>query len=175
MNYLNMKMSGKTISNWIQNSFTSELSDLAIVTIRADGMIKNGACVHQGAWSTNATNSIQLLIGALDRTISHLNRGDSRDMKFIAFLGGEKERGVAGHFHALLQFPPKVDKQIFMEKFKYLWSIKASDALKTTLRTSVFAEPIKSREAYAAYCLRIEGTTFNGGSDKVVMSRSLKM
>ena len=168
-------MNKQSIQNWILESFTAQLSELAALTIRADGTMKNGAAIRQSAWSQNATGSIQLLTKALDRTVSHLSRGTNHDMKFVAFVGGENLRNVSGHFHALLQFPANTDKQIFLNRFEYLWSIKASDALKTTLKTSVFAEPIKNREAFSAYCLRYEGTTFGGGSEKVVMSRSLKL
>ena len=163
------------IHQLIRHAFTEDLSEMAVLTIRADGTIKNGACVRQSPWSQNATGSIHLLVHALDRTISHLSRGKNKDMKFVAFFGGEKDSGVIGHFHALLQFPSNVDKVAFIEKFKYLWSIKVSDALKTTLKTSVFAEPIKSQEAYSACCSRYEGATFGGGSEKVVMSRCMKL
>ena len=162
------------VTELIKSAFTEDLSELAVLTIRADGTIKNGACVRQSPWSQNATGSIHLLVHALDRTISHLSRGENKDMKFVAFFGGEKDSGVAGHFHALLQFPSNADKEAFVEKFQKLWSIKVSDALKTTLKTSVYAKPIKSQEAYSAYCSRYEGATFGGGSEKVVMSRSLK-
>lgn len=168
-------MKNQTVKNWIFDSFTSQLSELVTLTIRADGTVKNGAAIRQWAWSQNATGSIQLLTHALDRTVSHLSRGTNQDMKFVAFVGGENIRGVAGHFHALLQFPSNSDKQLFLNKFQYLWSIKASDALKTTLKTSVFSEPIKNKDAFSAYCLRYEGATFGGGSEKVVMSRSLRL
>jgi hypothetical protein len=168
-------MTKNLISDWIQDAFTDNLSEVAALTIRADGTIANGASVRQSAWSQNATGALQLLIGALDRTVSQLSRGENKDLKFVAFMGGDYARGVAGHFHALLQFPSKADKQAFINDFERLWSIKASDALKTTLKTSVYAEPIQSKEAFSAYCQRYEGTTFGGGSEKVVMSRSLRL
>jgi hypothetical protein len=94
---------------------------------------------------------------------------------FVIFTTSIFLAATNAFFHALLQFPSNVDKVAFIEKFKYLWSIKVSDALKTTLKTSVFAEPIKSQEAYSAYCSRYEGATFGGGSEKVVMSRCMKL
>lgn len=168
-------MTNHLISNWIQTTFTDNLNEVAALTIRADGALRNGGAITQSAWSKNATGSIQLLIAALDRTVSQMSRGANKDMKFVAFLGGDYSRGVAGHFHALLQFPACADKQVFINEFDRLWSIKSSQALKSTLKTSVFAEPIKSKAAFTAYCLRYEGTTFGGGSDKVVVSRSLKL
>jgi hypothetical protein len=168
-------MTNHLISNWIQTSFTDDLNEVSALTIRADGTVKNAGAVTQSAWSKSATGAIQLLISALDRTVSQMGRGKNNDMKFVAFLGGDHALGVAGHFHALLQFPACADKQVFINEFDRLWSIKSSQALKSTLKTSVFAEPIKSKEAFTAYCLRYEGTTFGCGSDKVVVSRSLRL
>jgi hypothetical protein len=168
-------MTNQSISQWIQESFTDDLSQIATLTIRADGMIRNGAGIYQSPWSQNATGAIHLLAAALDRTVSHLRRGANKDLRFVPFLGGDQANGVAGHFHALLQYPSSADKQEFIAQFDRLWSVKVSDALKTTLRTSVFAEPLRNKEALAHYCMRFEGTTFGSGSDKVVMSRSLKL
>lgn len=168
-------MTNHLITNWIEASFTDDLNEIAALTIRADGTLKNAGAITQSAWSRNATGSIQLLISALDRTVSQMSRGPNKDMKFVAFLGGDFAFGVAGHFHALLQFPAGADKQDFISEFGRLWSIKSSEALKSSLKTSVYSEPIKSKEAFTAYCLRYEGTTFGSGSDKVVMSRSLRL
>jgi hypothetical protein len=168
-------MTHHLITNWIESSFSDDLSKVAALTIRADGTIKNGAAVTQSAWSKNATGAIHLLIVALDRTVSQMSRGTNQDMKFVAFLGGDYSRGVAGHFHALLQFPASANPQEFINDFEHLWDKKASEALKSTLKTSVHAEPIQSKEAFTAYCLRYEGTTFGSGTEKVVVSRSLKL
>jgi hypothetical protein len=168
-------MTNHLITNWIQTSFTDDLNEIAALTIRADGTLRNAGAITQSAWSKNATGAIQLLISALDRTVLQISRGANKDMKFVAFLGGDHALGVAGHFHALLQFPARADKQVFINEFDRLWSIKSSEALKSTLKTSVFAEPIKSKEAFTVYCLRYEGTTLASGSDKVVMSRSLRL
>jgi hypothetical protein len=164
-----------SITPWILNAFTDDLDQVAALTIRADGTITNGANARQSAWSKSPTGSLYLLTGALDRTVSQLGRGEHKDLKFVAFFGGDTSRGVFGHFHAFLQYPQKADRDEFIDHFKRLWSIKASNALKTTLNTSVFVERIQSKAAFADYCQRYEGTTFGGGSEKVVMSRSLKM
>ena len=161
------------LSEWVRDTFSENLSEVATVTIRADGTILNGAGVRQSAWSQNATGSINLLVKALDRTVSQLSRGKYKDIKFFVFLGGEKRLGVAGHFHAIVQFPSNADKQEFMCDFDRLWSKKVSEALKATLKTSVFFEPIVSKEVFSNYCSRYEGPTFGRGFDKVVISRSL--
>jgi hypothetical protein len=168
-------MKNHYIANWIESSFTDDLSKVFAMTIRADGTIKNGGAITQSAWSKNATGSIQLLISALDRTVSQMSRGANKDMKFVAFHGGDYARGVAGHFHALLQFPACANPQEFINDFDQVWKKKVSEALKSTLRTSVHAEPIQNREAFTAYCSRYEGTTFGSGAEKVVVSRSLKL
>lgn len=168
-------MTNHLISNWIQTSFTDNLNEVAALTIRADGTVKNAGAINQSAWSKNATSAIQLLISALDRTVSQMSRGKNNDMKFVAFLGGDYARGVAGHFHALLQYPASANPQEFINDFDHVWKKKASEALKSTLRTSVHAEPIQNKEAFTAYCLRYEGTTFGSGAEKVVVSRALKL
>lgn len=166
-------MNHKHISQWIKETFSENLSEVVVVTLRADGTVLNGAAVSQSAWSQNATGSLNLLIKALDRTVSQLGRGKYKDMKFVGFLGGEKSLGVAGHFHGVLQFPSKADKQEFMCDFERLWSNKVANALKATLKTSVYFEPIESETQFTNYCSRYEGPTFGRGLDKVVMSRSL--
>jgi hypothetical protein len=168
-------MTNHLISNWIDRSFTDNLEEVAALTIRADGTLKNGAAIRQSAWSKNATGAIYSLVSALDVTVSIMSRGANKDMRFIAFYGGEHDLGVAGHFHALLQYPPNINKPDYISEFHRIWSIKASESLKSTLKTSVYAELILDKRAYTAYCLRDEGTTFGSGSDKVVMSRSLRL
>jgi len=161
------------LSEWVRDTFSENLSEVAVVTLRADGTVINGAAIRQSPWSQNATGSINLLVKALDRTVAQLGRGKYKDMKFVAFLGGEKNLGVAGHFHGVLQFPANAEKQEFMYDFDRLWSMKVSEALKATLKTSVFFEPIVSKEVFSNYCSRYEGPTFSRGLDKVVVSRSL--
>lgn len=168
-------MNNPNITSWILDAFPDNKEEVAVMTIRADGTIPNGSGRRQSPWSKSATGSLHLLIEALDRTVSQLSRGDNKDLKFVAFLGGETAKDVSGHFHALIQYPSKADKAKFIEDFKHLWSVKASNALKAQVKTSVFVEPIKSRAAFADYCQRCEGTTFGRGSDKVVMSRSFRL
>lgn len=118
---INTGMTNHLISNWIQTSFTDNLNEVAALTIRADGTIRNAGAITQSAWSKNATGSIQLLISALDRTVSQMSRGKNNDMKFVAFLGGDYARGIAGHFHALLQYPANANPQEFINDFDHVW------------------------------------------------------
>lgn len=167
-------MKKNEITHWIEESFSkSDLDNIAVVTMRVDGCLKNAAAILQTAWSQNATSSISLVIKALDWTITQLRR--KNQFKFVAFLGGEASLGIAAHFHAVLEFPVEVDKELFVKRLEQLWAQKVARALKQTLKTSVYAEPVRSKEHFSQYCQRFEGTTFESGSSKVVMSRSLSL
>jgi hypothetical protein len=163
------------ITSWIEQSLTSDLANIAAITLRIDGSMKNGAALAQTAWSHNATGSIAIVIKALDWTITELRRRHRNKLKFVAFLGGESSFGVVGHFHALLEFPAGVDKELFIQRLEKLWAKKVAKALKQTLKTSVYAEPVRNKEHFSQYCQRFEGTTFGSGSSKVVMSKSLSL
>jgi hypothetical protein len=162
------------ITHWIEQSFAkSDANNIAVLTIRADGCLKNAAAILQTAWSQNATSSISLVIKALDWTITELRRDNQ--FKFVAFMGGEASLGIAAHFHALLEYPAGVDQKLFIQRLEQLWAQKVARALKQTLKTSVYAEPVRSKEHFSQYCQRFEGTTFGSGSSKVVMSKSLSL
>ena len=167
-------MKKNEITHWIEQSFAkSDVDNIAVVTIRVDGCLKNAAAILQTAWSQNATSSISLVIKALDWTITQLRRNNQ--FKFVAFMGGEASLGIAAHFHALLEYPAGVDQKLFIQRLEQLWAQKLARALKQTLKTSVYAEPVRSKEHFSQYCQRFEGTTFESGSSKVVMSKSLSL
>ena len=167
-------MKKNEITHWIEQSFAkSDVDNIAVVTIRVDGCLKNAAAILQTAWSQNATSSISLVIKALDWTITQLRRNNQ--FKFVAFMGGEASLGIAAHFHALLEYPAGVDQKLFIQRLEQLWAQKVARALKQTLKTSVYAEPVRSKEHFSQYCQRFEGTTFESGSSKVVMSKSLSL
>jgi len=169
-------MKKNEITHWIEQSFAkSDLDNIAVVTIRVDGCLKNAAAILQTAWSQNATSSISLVIKALDWTITELRRAHKNQFKFVAFMGGEASLGIAAHFHALLEYPAGVDQKLFIQRLEQLWAQKVARALKQTLKTSVYAEPVLSKEHFSQYCQRFEGNTFGSGSSKVVMSKSLSL
>ncbi len=172
---INTGMNNNDISSWIEESLKSDLDNIAAITFRVDGTMKNASAISQTPWSNNATGSIELVKKALDWTITELRRANKNKLKFVAFVGGEGSSGVVGHFHALLEFPSGVDKELFICKLEQLWSQKVSRALKQTLKTSVYAEPVRHKEAFSEYCQRFEGTTYGSGSSKVVMSKSLSL
>lgn len=161
------------ISSWLNDSF--DLNNTVVLTIRADGTIPV-ASARVSAWSNSACPTLPTLIKALDRTVVEMTQAKKhRATKFAAFLGGDKESDVAGHFHALLQFAPDIDQHDYIERFAARWQSKVSEAFKThELRTSVYSEPLKNTVAYSSYCQRYEGPTIARDS-KVVMSRSLRM
>ncbi len=168
-------MKKNEITQWIEESLTSDLDNIAALTIRVDGCLKNGSQISQSAWSQSATYSIELVKTALDWTISQLRRAHKKTLKFVACLGGEQSLGVAGHFHALLEYPAGVDKDQFIDRLRKLWARNVAKKLKQSLQTTVYAEPLRDKAEFSRYCQRFEGTTFGSGSSKVVMSKSFSL
>lgn len=163
------------IRSFIAQSFTDGISNTYILTLRADGTMSVGGR-QVSAWATGAVPTLPTLISALDRTISELCRPKKyRSTKFAAFQGGDRARSVAGHFHALLQLPSDCDAAEFIERLRARWHSKVSASFHTSeLNTSVYAEPLQTKNGFTVYCNRWEGQDLDPNI-KPVVTKSMRV
>jgi hypothetical protein len=132
----------------------------------------NGHFTKQSVWNDRNTCSIEKVKTALSWTITEFRRKHGRDLKFVAYLGGEQSLHIYPHIHALLKEPKNMDAletKIILER---LWKNKLNKTLKTYIRPSVYIEILESSEQYTGYCGRWEGNTFNFGDAKVLLNKS---
>jgi hypothetical protein len=127
-------------------------------------------------WSTSAVPTLPRLIRALDRAVIELTQPKKfRSTKFIAFLGGDRARCVAPHFHAFIELPSDCNAAEFIEKFEARFQSKVSSSFNTQqLRCRVFAEQLQNKIFFSEYCSRYEGQSLERDL-KPVMSKSLRV
>lgn len=172
---INTAMNQKeALAKWVRDKLGDSNGRNIALTMRVDGSVTNGAAIRQGVWSQSAVNPSGAKNKALDWTITELKRKHPM-MKFIPFLGGDRESGVQGHIHGLLHLPNDIDPQEFRDKMERIWTRNIRKCLKDKgLSCSIgYLEEIKDIDAYLAYCQRFEGSTFESGLEKVVVSASL--
>ena len=163
------------LTNWISDSVLKNDGQLYSLTFRADKTVKNASALKQSVWSHSQTQSVQLVYKALDWTITEMSR-KFKEMKFVAFEGGDETYGTYGHFHGLLQIGDDRDAVAIYEKMNYLWSRNLNKTLKTPVHGKITYFTSTNRVAeYASYCQRFEGQTLLSGSEKVLVSRSLRL
>jgi hypothetical protein len=163
------------LTNWISKSVLKSNGELYSLTFRADKTVTNASALKQSVWSHGQTQSVQLVYKALDWTITEMSR-KFKEMKFVAFEGGDATYGTYGHFHGLLLIGEDRDAVAVYEKMNYLWSRNLNKTLKTQVQGQItyFQKTDKVVE-YASYCQRFEGQTLLSGSEKVLVSRSLRL
>jgi hypothetical protein len=161
------------LTNWISQSILEGEGQLFSLTFRADKTVKNGAALKQSVWSRSQTQSVQLVHKALDWTITEMRR-KYKEMKFVGFEGGDENSGTQGHIHALLLIGDDRDAVAVYEQMNYLWYRNLNKKLKSQVEGKItYFSRTDAVSAYSWYCQRYEGTTLLGGSDKVLVSRSL--
>ena len=164
-----------TINDWVNDTINTSNSKWWVLTFRCDGSVTNGHFKKQSVWNDRNTCSIEKVKTALSWTITEFRRKYGRDLKFVAYLGGEQSSHIYPHIHALLKEPKDMDAletEIILER---LWKNKLNKTLKTYIRPSVYIEILESSEYYTRYCGRWEGNTFNFGDAKVLLNKSFNL
>ena len=163
------------ISTFINDSFSQDIRNTYALTIRADGhVIVNSHKISP--WSTGAVPTLPRLNRCLDRTVIELTQPKQfRSTKFVAFLGGDRDRNVAPHFHAFIELPSDCNAADFFERFEVRFRSKVSASFDThSLRCSVFAEPLQNKIRFSEYSSRNEGQSLDRDL-KPVMSKSMRV
>ena len=163
------------INDWINHTVNTSNSKWWVLTFRCNGSVVNGHFKKQSVWNDKDTCSIEKVKTALSWTITEFRRKHGRDLKFAAYLGGEKSLDIYPHIHALLEEPIGIDALETKQILERLWKNKLIKTLKTNISSSVHIENLQSSTHYTHYCGRWEGTTFNLGDAKVIVNNSFNI
>lgn len=162
----------KSVVEWTtQNCLDAGFQQFSLV-FRADGYVLNGAGVKQHPWSKSSQH---LVTKALDWTVSEIVRTNSKKVEFHCYEGGDYDKGIRGHHHAQVAISRDLDANTVLDRIKYLWNRKLEKAFKTEVSGSVHIEETRDAEGYSFYSQRREGSSLGSGSDKLVVSRSLRL
>lgn len=165
------------INQWIKSSVEQSENEWVVLTIRADGTVKNGAQIRQKLWSTSATFSIDKVKRALDWTITEERRKHKKRMGFVAWFGGDVKNDVYDHIHAVLEIPAGCDKDEIVARLNYLWKRNLEKLFKQDVKASIWLDKksLVSIEKFGNYCMRQEGSVRIGPANKLQISRSLSL
>lgn len=160
------------IANWIEHSVHSSKSQWLATIFRVDGVVVNGHSTLQTPWSQSATQSIELIKTALSWTITELRRKHPKNLRFVAYLGGEPKNGIFPHIHALIELPYGMEEEELISHLQILWAKKLKKKFKQFVQSDVLGKPLENCRLYSYYSARFEGDTFFSGDEKVIINNS---
>ena len=160
---------------WIQNNINQDNPESWVpLTFRVHGVIRNAQNIAQSPWSQNPTQSITLVKGALNWTITELRRYH-KDLQFISWIGGNEGVGRRTHIHAAVRVPDNQNVSLFVERLQTLWCRNLTKKLKAKVEADVWvdSERLRSGQLYSNYASRSEAGDLVRGMDKVIIDKSL--
>lgn len=161
-------------SHWIQTNMDIDNAERWFpLTFRVDSVIYNAQKIAQSPWSKNATCAIQLVLRALDWTITELRRYHKK-LQFVSWIGGNEAVGIRSHIHAIVRVPDALEASEFVERIQTIWRRNLAKTLKTEVKASVWidTETLRSGSSFSHYASRSEAGDIVRGMDKVNLGRS---
>jgi hypothetical protein len=159
----------KTIREWINEVLTESESEWLIVVFKLNG----------GSLGTSGTSrqlitemSLPRMIKSLDWTITTTRRKlSSKSMRFVPFIGGDKEMGVNIHIHAFIEIPKNSNIYELSDLLKKNWTKYSEKMFQKGIRSEVWLTPYKKElgKSHTYYLTRYEGNSFLCGDEKVLI------
>ena len=163
-----MKSYNQELEFWINSVVTDSKNRWFISVFKVNGSIKdNSGC------NRRVVNQLSLgrFYKAIDWTISSTRRNRNfKTMKFIPFIGGDKESGITPHIHGFIEIPDYEMKWELHDRLKRNWSSMCRHSFKTEVDSELWLNEldISRTRNHSKYCLRYEGNTFLNGTEKVL-------
>ena len=159
----------ETIREWINEVLTESDSQWVISVFKL-----NGRFIDQSGISRQSINEMSLprMMKSLDWTITTTRRKlGNKTMRFVPFLGGDKEMGVNLHIHAFIEIPKNCTVYELSDNLKLYWKKYSEKLLQQNIKTEVWLEPyIKELGIkHTNYVTRYEGNSFMCGDEKVLI------
>ena len=161
-------MTIRTTNEWICNSIKESDTDWLIAVFKIRGHYIDSSGIHRQIVNSSSIGKLQK---SVDWTIQSLRRKlNSSSMKFVPYIGGDRELKVASHVHALIQVPENQSMQIVATELNRYWSQMTVRAFKQSVVASVWIDQLDKNRVmnHAYYCERYEGQTDLKGSEKVM-------
>ena len=156
-----------TTHKWIIDTINQSENDWFIGVFKINGTYVDSSGVKRQLVNSS---SLSRFYKTVDWTISTSRRNvNDNTLRFIPFVGGDKESGVSIHIHSLIEIP-KDKKWKLHDSLKKNWSIYTPRSFKCSVKSELWLDVLdKSRiENQLNYCIRYEGGTFLKGTEKVL-------
>ena len=163
-----MRTSNYEIQKWIGSVLTNSTNHWFISVFKINGSFKDDLCCYR-----KMINELSLgkFYKAVDWTITTTRRNKhNKNMKFIPFIGGDKESGITTHIHAFIEIPNYEMKWELNDKLKKNFNTMCRHSFKSDVDSDLWLNELdKSQiQKHQRYCLRYEGNTFLHGTEKVL-------
>jgi len=162
------KKSNIAVSTWISNTLNYSNSDWYIAVFKIEGTYKDDYGISRQV--LNQSN-LSTFYKSVDWCITTSRRNiNCKSMKFIPFIGGDRDEHVAIHIHAFIEIPSHKYKWPLHDSLKRNWHIYASRAFKLNVNDDLWLNILDKSliENHGNYCMRYEGKTFLNGTEKVL-------
>ena len=92
-------------------------------------------------------------------------------MRFVPFIGGDKEMGVNVHIHAFVEIPKNSNVYELNDNLKRYWKKYSEKSLQKGIKSEVWIQSYKKElgKKYTYYVTRYEGNSFLCGDEKVLI------
>lgn len=163
-----MYSSNYEVHKWIGSVLTSSNSEWYICVFKINDSFKDDfGC------SRKMINKLSLgkFYKAVDWTISTTRRNkNSKNMKFIPFIGGDKNKEITPHIHGFIEIPNYEMKWDLHDRLKRNWKSMCRHSFKSDVNCDLWLSELdKTRiQNHQRYCMRYEGDTFLHGTEKVL-------
>ena len=159
----------KTIREWINEVLTESDTRWVIAVFKLNG----GSLGSSGISRQLMTElSLPRMMKSLDWTITTTRRKLSdKNMRFVPFIGGDKEMGVNIHIHAFIEIPMNSDVYELSDNLNRYWKKYSEKSLQKDIKSEVWIQPYKKElgKKYTYYVTRYEGKSFMFGEEKILI------
>ena len=159
----------KTIREWINEVLSEYDSEWVIAVFKL-----NGGFIDMSGISRQLINelSFQRMLKSLDWTITTTRRKlGNKTMRFVPFIGGDKEMGVNVHIHAFVEIPKNSNVYELNDNLKRYWKKYSEKSLQKSIKSEVWLRSYKKElgKKHTNYVTRYEGNSFMYGDEKVLI------
>jgi hypothetical protein len=159
----------KTIREWINEVLTESDTEWVIAVFKLNGGFMDGSGISR---QTINELSFPRMLKSLDWTITTTRRKlGNKTMRFVPFIGGDKESGVNVHIHAFVEIPKNSNVYELNDNLKRYWKMYSEKSLQKSIKSEVWIQPYKKEldKKHTYYVTRYEGNSFMYGDEKVLI------
>lgn len=159
----------KTIKTWVNKTLDESDSEWSILVFKLNG----GVLDDSGRYRQLVNNlSFHRFLKSIDWTVTTTKRKlGNKNLKFIPFIGGDKELGVSIHVHAFIEIPESHDIYEVTDLLRVHWKKYCKKLFKEDHKADVWYERLDKdlSSNHVHYLTRYEGKSFVLGDEKILI------
>jgi hypothetical protein len=159
----------KTIKTWVNKTLDESESEWSILVFKLNG----GVLDDSGRYRQLVNDlSFQRFLKSIDWTVTTTKRKlSNKNLKFIPFVGGDKESGISIHVHAFVEIPESHSIYEVMDLLQIHWKKYCKKLFKEFHQAEIWYQKLdKTRSSnHLRYVTRNEGKSFNYGDEKILI------